>query len=88
MWHVLLCQVVRLSGFCYLFANKATTAKQLGTIARPFNTKDRLRVVLCGSFVLDEFHDVACAIVPSFVAAGFIFISLPIKLPQPRNLAQ
>jgi hypothetical protein len=47
-----------------------------------------LRVVLCGSFVLNEIRDVACAIVPSFVAAGFIGISLPIKLPQPRNLAQ
>ena len=64
------------------------TAWQLGTIARAFNTKDMLRVVLCGSFVLNEIRDVACAIVPSFVAAGFIGISLPIKLPQPRNLAQ
>jgi len=71
MWHVLLCQVVRLS---------ATTSKQIGTIARAINTKDMVCVVLCGSFVLDESCDVVCAIVPSFVAAGFIGNSFPIKL--------
>ena len=86
--YVLLCQVVRLSAFLEFLVNKAMAARQLGTIVRLFNTKDTLRVVLCGSFVLDQFRDVACAIVPSFVAAGFIFISLPIKLPQPCNLAQ
>ena len=80
MWHVPWCQVVGPRVFCSFPPNIAMTPKQLGTIARAFNTKDMVSVGLCGTFVMDEFRDVACAIVPSFVAAGFFGISLPIKL--------
>ena len=72
-----------------IFANKATTAWQLCTIAMTFYyPKDTVIVVLRGPFVLVEFCDVTFAIVPGFVAVGFFGISLPIKLCQPRNLVQ
>jgi hypothetical protein len=78
-----MCYCANLCG-CRLFwnfiANKATTATQLGTIARISNTKDRVCVVLSDSFVLVALRDVACAIVPICVAVGFFGISLPLKL--------
>ena len=57
MWHVISCQVVRLSAFFKYLANKAISARQLGTIARPFNKKDTLYVfcvgiLFCMSFVM------------------------------------